>query len=160
MSPQLALYLQELQRQLDKLCGAIDGLDAEQLNWKPPVEGSNSCYVIATHTLGNVRAWVLGICCGQPIDRDRAAEFASSGEDAAPLMERGRALGREIEAAFATLDAGSLDELREARQNLWGAGTTRPVTGREAILHALEHAANHIGHIEITRDLARARALR
>jgi uncharacterized damage-inducible protein DinB len=116
--------------------------------------------VIATHTLGNVRAWVLGICCGQPIDRDRAAEFASSGEDAAPLIERARALGREIEAAFATLDAGSLDELREARQNLWGAGTTRPVTGREAILHALEHAANHIGHIEITRDLARARALR
>jgi len=154
MNPQLTLYLQELRRQLDKLCGAIDGLNAEQLNWKPPVEESNSIYVIATHTLGNMRGWVLGICCGQPIDRDRAAEFASSGADAAPLIERARTLRREIEAAFATLPVESLDELREARQNLWGAGTTRPVTGREAILHALEHAANHVGHIEITRDLA------
>ena len=160
MNAQLSLYLTELQRQLDKLCEAIEGLSPEQLNWRPPVENSNSCFVIATHTLGNVRGWVLGICCGQPIDRDRAAEFASSGADAAPLIERARALGREIEAAFATLPVESLDELREARQNLWGAGTTRPVTGREAILHALKHAANHIGHMEITRDLARAGALR
>jgi len=160
MNAELTLYLAELQRQLDKLCEAIEGLDAEQLNWKPPVDASNSIYVIATHTLGNVRGWVLGICCGQPIDRDRAAEFVSSGADAAPLVERARALGREIEAAFAALPVESLDELREARQNLWGAGTTRPVSGREAILHALEHAANHTGHIEITRDLARAGALR
>jgi hypothetical protein len=160
MNVQLTLYRQELQRQIDKLCAIIEGLSAEQLNWKPPVEESNSIYVLATHTLGNIRGWVLGICCGQPIDRDRAAEFVVSGPDAAPLIERAQALGRDIEAAFGTLDAASLDELREARQNLWGAGTTHPVSGREAILHALEHAANHIGHIEITRDLARAGALR
>jgi uncharacterized damage-inducible protein DinB len=49
----------------------------------------------------------------------------------------------------------SLDELREPRQQLWGAGTSQPVTGREAILHVISHAAEHVGHIGLTRDLAK-----
>ena len=156
MNDELTLYLTELRRQVDKLCQSIEGLSAEQLNWRPPVPEANSIYVIATHTLGNVRGWVLGICCGHPIDRDRAAEFTAAGSDANDLIERTRGLLHEIEAAFAKLPAESLSELREARQNLWGAGTTRPVTGREAILHAIAHAANHLGHIDVTRDLALA----
>ena len=72
-------YLTEIQRLLDRLCGAIAGLTGEQLNWKPPFPDGNSVFVIATHTLGNVEAWVLGIACDAAIDRDRAAEFRSSG---------------------------------------------------------------------------------
>lgn len=156
MNDELTLYATELQRQLDKLCQALDGLSAEQLNWRPPVPDANSIYVIVTHTLGNVRGWVLGICCGHPIDRDRAAEFTATGSDANDLIERTRGLLHEIEEAFAKLPAQSLSERREPRQSLWGAGTTDPVSGRGAILHAIEHAANHLGHIDVTRDLALA----
>jgi hypothetical protein len=156
MTPDIAMYNKELQRRIDRICAAVDGLTAQELNWRPPVPESNSVYVIATHTLGNIRAWVLGICCGQPIDRDRAAEFRSEGDDPGELIDRGRALQREVEDALSKLDASTLDDLREARQRLWGAGTAEPVTGREAILHAIEHAAEHLGHIGLTKDLARA----
>ena len=158
MNAEVAVYNTELRRQLDKLCEAIGELSPQQLDWRPGVAEANSISVIATHTLGNMRGWVLGICCGQPIDRDRAAEFRVAGGDATTLVTRARALAQEIEAALGKLAPESLDQLREARQNLWGAGTTRPVTGREAILHALEHIANHVGHIEITLDLLRAGA--
>lgn len=152
------MYNKELQRRIERICVAIEGLTGEQLNWRPSIPDANSCYVIATHTLGNIRAWVLGICCGQEIERDRAAEFRAEGDDAAPIIERARALQQEIGEALAGLEPSTLDEVRPARQQLWGAGTAEPVTGREALLHAIEHAAQHLGQIELTRDLARAAA--
>lgn len=154
MNADVALYNSELQRRIDKICGAIEGMTADQLNWRPSISDANSCYVIATHTLGNIRAWALGICCGHEIARDRPAEFRAEGHEAAPLIERARALKRAIEEALGALDPSTLDEERPARQELWGAGSARPVTGREALLHAIEHAAEHLGHIELTRDLA------
>jgi uncharacterized damage-inducible protein DinB len=150
-------YLTEIQRLLERLCGAIDGLSEEQLNWKPPIPDGNSIFVIATHTLGNVEAWVLGIACEHPIERDRAAEFRSTGSSAAPLIERAHELAQQLAQALNRLSAGDLDRIREASQSHWGVGVTRSITGREALLHVIGHAANHLGHIEVTRDLALAR---
>lgn len=152
MNPDVRLYADELGRLIGKLVEALDGLSDDQLNWKPPIEEANSTFVLVTHTLGNIRAWVLGICCGQLIDRDRPAEFASHG-DASELVQRARALAHDVEEGLTTLEPSALDELREARQRLWGAGTVEPVTGRGAILHAIEHASEHLGHIGITKDL-------
>ena len=151
-------YVKELRRLFDRLCQSLDGLSEQQLNWHPPAPDANSIYVIATHTLGNARAWILGIACGQPIERDRPAEFRASGADAAPLIASARALLDEIEQALGALEPASLDELREPRQQLWGAGTSQPVTGREAIIHVISHAATHTGQIDLTRDLALANA--
>jgi uncharacterized damage-inducible protein DinB len=149
--------LTEIQRLLDRLCGAIDGLSEEQLNWKPPIPDGNSIFVIATHMLGNAEAWALGIACEQPIERDRAAEFRSTGPSAAPLIERARELSQQLEQALNKLSAVELDRVREVSQSHWGVGVTDSITGREALLHVIEHAANHLGHIEVTRDLALAR---
>src|SRR3990170_727275 len=101
MNAELALYAAHLERSLDRLCSTIDGLSEAQLNWKPPAPEANSIYVIATHVLGNAEAWVLGIACGQPIDRDRPAEFRAAGPDAAPIVARARDLTRQIEEALA-----------------------------------------------------------
>ena len=158
MTDEIAAYFAELQRAFDKLCAAIEGLDAATLNWKPPVPEANSVYVIATHLLGNAEAWVLGIACGQPIKRDRAAEFAASGDDAAALAERARDLLQRIEAALAALPDEALGQLRPSPQQLWGAGSAEPVTTREALLHVVQHANTHLGHIDVTRDLALAAA--
>jgi hypothetical protein len=149
-------YTKELRRLFDKLAVSLDGLSERQLNWHPPAAEANSIYAIATHTLGNARAWILGICCGQPIERDRPAEFRASGPEGALLVENSRALLEEIELSLRALAPDSLEQLREPRQQLWGAGTAEPVTGREAILHAISHAAEHVGHIGVTRDLAKA----
>src|ERR1700675_3666601 len=97
MNSELEQYMKELRRLFDKLCQSIEGLSEQQLNWHPPAPDANSIYVIATHTLGNARAWILGIACGQPIERDRQAEFRASGADAAPLAVAARALLAEME---------------------------------------------------------------
>ena len=158
MTDELQLYAGQLKRSLERLCGAIEGLSEAQLNWRPPAPESNSIYVIATHILGNAEAWVLGIACGQPIERDRPAEFRAAGTDAAPIIARARDLSRRIDEALRDLSPESLDELREPRQRLWGAGTAEPVTGREALMHVIEHASIHLGQIDVTRDLALANA--
>jgi len=117
---------------------ALKGLSDEQLNRAPGVEGSNSAYVIATHILGNARAWVLGIACGQPLRRDRPAEFSSQG----------------TYEALAALDPSRLDERLVPSQELWGEGfEPTKISRREALAHVLEHASMHLGQIHITRDL-------
>jgi uncharacterized damage-inducible protein DinB len=158
MTNELTLYLNQLKLSFDRLRDVLDGLTEAQLNWKPPATDVNSIYIIATHMLGNAQGWVLGICCGQPIDRDREAEFRASGTSAAPLIERANELQQQIETGLSALDPKSLDTQREARQRLWGAGTARPVTGREALMHAIDHFSIHLGQIQITRDLAMAQA--
>lgn len=155
MNAAVELYNKELQHQLDKLCGAIDGLDVELLNWRPTIPDANSIHAIATHVLGNVRAWLLGICCGQPVKRDRPAEFRATASNARELIERTRVVGREAEEALKALDPTTFDELREVPDRLTSRRSREPVTGRDAVVHAIAHAAEHLGHIEITRDLAR-----
>jgi len=152
MSATIQLYNQHLQRQLDKMCTAIDDLDRHHLEWRPAVGEANTISALVTHVLGNVRAWVLGVCCSQPVKRDRPAEFRATGSDARELIERTRVVGREAEEAQ---DASTLDELREVIDRLTSRRSREPVTGRDAVVHAIAHAAEHLGHIEITRDLAR-----
>ncbi len=156
MNAEISLYVAELHRLLDKLGTSVEGLEEAQLNWRPPLPGANSRYVLVAHVLGNLEAWVLGIACGQAIDRDRPAEFASSGPDAGALVEQAQALGHRFDEALAQLPEDALDEKREPSKLLWGEGAPEPRTGREALMETIEHAAVHIGHIHLTRDMAEA----
>lgn len=158
-SPELALYASELQRLLRRLSEAVGELDGDALNWRPQAPDTNSAYVIVTHTLGNLEAWVLGIACGQPIERDRPAEFVSSGADGAALVATARDLAQRFEEALRTLPPDALDEVREPTQSHWGVGITEPVSVRQALMHAIEHAATHAGHLDVTLDLARSAEL-
>ena len=158
-SAELALYMSELQRLLRRLSEAVDGLDGDALNWRPPAPDANSAYVIVTHTLGNLVALVLGIACGRPVERDRPAEFVSSGADSAPLVAGAHDLAQRIEEALRTLPPSALDEVREPDQAHWGIGRSEPVTVRQALMHAIEHAATHLGHLDVTLDLARSAEL-
>jgi uncharacterized damage-inducible protein DinB len=139
---------------LECVCACLDGLSEAQLNWRPPVDGGNSVYVVATHTLGNARAFVLGIACGQPLERDRPAEFRASGRDAAELTAQAGRLSDDIEAALAGLSASDLDRRLVPPPSLWGEGEVQEISVREAILHVVEHASIHLGQLQLTRDLA------
>ena len=110
-------------------------------------------YVIAAHTVGNARAWVLGIACGQPIRRDRPAEFRAAGSYA-QLAEETQELLREIEAALTALDASALDRRVVPSPELWGDEEVREISVRQALLAVVEHASIHLGQLQVTRDLA------
>lgn len=153
---ELELYVAELRRLLSLLSEATNGLGEAQLNWRPDAPDTNSAYVIAAHTMGNLEAWVLGIVCGQRVDRDRPAEFASSGADAAPLVAKATELATCFADALAALPASALDETRRPAQSHWGIGPPHPVTVRQALMETIEHAAIHLGQLNVTLDLARA----
>ena len=145
-------FLMAYQVSLARLRACVDGLTPEQLNWRPPANDANSIAVLATHTMGNMRQNVLGVACGLPDDRDRAAEFASRADDHAELAKRAEDLYGEIEAALADLPQAKLDEHIEHPHR-------GPTTRRQALLVAARHSVEHIGQMELTRDMAKRRIL-
>ena len=154
MNPEIETYSCYIRKQIADVHASLKGLSAEQLNQRPDLPGANSGYVIATHVFGSVRAWILGIACGQPLSRDRPAEFGSSGTYDA-LGKAASALSDEISEALAALDQSTLDDRFVPAQELWGEGEPYEMSRREALAHVLEHASMHLGHIHVTRDLVR-----
>jgi hypothetical protein len=152
MNAEIETYSKYIRKQIADIHAALRGLTDEQLNQRLDIPSANSGYVIATHVLGNVRAWILGIACGQPLSRDRAAEFASSGTYEA-LGKAASALSDEINEALAGLDPSTLDDRFVPAQELWGEGEPNVISRREALAHVLEHASMHLGQIQVTRDL-------
>jgi len=149
---EIETYSKYIRKQIADILAVLKGLSDEQLNRRPEVPGANSGFVIATHVLGNVRAWILGIACGQPLSRDRPAEFGSSGTYDA-LGKAASALSDEISEALAALDQSTLDDRFVPAQELWGEGEPYEMSRREALAHVLEHASMHLGQIQLTRDL-------
>lgn len=156
MNNELMAYAKSLRHRLELVIAAVHGLDAAQLNWRPPVDGANSVWVLGTHTAGNARAWVLGIACGRDLGRDRPAEFASSGDDASQLIASIDRTIVDVGVALRDLDPARLDVRLVPAQELWGEGPPHEISVRDAIVQVIEHASLHLGHMHVTRDLALA----
>ena len=152
MNAEIETYSTYLRGRIEDIQGALRGLTEAQLNARPPLEGANSLYVIAAHVYGNMRSFVVGIACGNDLRRDRPGEFASSGSYV-ELEKAASGLSQEIEAALAALAPESLDRRQLPAQELWGEGEAKEISGRGALVHALEHASIHLGQIQLTRDL-------
>jgi uncharacterized damage-inducible protein DinB len=156
LNADIETYSYYLRKQITSIRDHLRGLSDEQINRVPPVEGANSAFVTGTHVLGNARAWVLGIACGQPIVRDRPAEFVSTGS--AEDFDRGAmAVCAEIQEALSQLDTSDLDRRFKPPQELWGAGEVQEVSRRIALADVLEHASLHLGHLQITVQLLEQR---
>ena len=155
MNAELAAYDESIRTRLGAAVACADGLTEAQINWRPTLAEGNSLYALAAHTLGNARAWVLGIACGEDIRRDRPAEFAASGINANPLRDDLASLTARIAKALGTMDPEQLDRRFVPSQELWGGGNpAHEITPQYALLHVIEHASLHLGHLELTRDFA------
>lgn len=133
---------------LDHVVACLDGLDEAEANWRPPARGANSLVVIATHTLGAAEAHVLQLLAGLTIDRVRAREFTAEGP-VLPVRDRLGVVGARITAVLDELDPAELDRER--------ATPGGPSSGRDVMLWAVSHAAQHYGAAQLTRDLVIAR---
>jgi uncharacterized damage-inducible protein DinB len=135
--------LEELHR--DILQG-IEGLTTEALDWSPgndiPTLG-----VLVTHIVGAERYWIGDVAGGVPSNRDRDSEFKAKGQEAAALiahLQELESFEKELLSKISTPDLESI--------------CISPRTGRRfsvgwALLHALEHTALHLGHIQIIHQL-------
>lgn len=134
---------------LQRIMDCLDGLSADELNWRPPAPGANSLYVLAVHTLANAEENILGTLRGQAVMRDRATEFASVATSADSLREHWSGLERRLRSALARLPREDLD--RERIHPRRGS-----LTGRDILIVTARHAAEHMGQAELTRDLLMA----
>lgn len=132
----------ELHRRLGE---AVANLSTEDLD-RAPAPGTNSITVLVTHLLASELDW-LGTAAGHSVSRDRDREFAARNGDSATLAEQIESTRRR---ASLLIDQALEARLDTARSHV---RTGRAVTVGYCLLHSLAHTAEHVGHVELTRQL-------
>jgi uncharacterized damage-inducible protein DinB len=130
----------------------LDDLDAEALNTRPAGEDSNALAVLAVHALASTHSW-LALATGSPLPpRDRPKEFETRVDDPAAFSAL---VDRTAEACRALLAAAERIDPARVGTAPWrgGAAGEEPVTAAWALLHALDHLREHVGHAQLTRQL-------
>lgn len=161
LDPELESIRRRLFRDIDRVAEALDGLNDEEIAWKPLASGS-SLIVLITHVVGSAQNTVVQLV-GEESLRDRDSEFLTpwTGQSARGEVDAAKA---RISAAFERLDARTLDTEhappRVSSKPLTvpavSTGSAGPKTSRDFLLQMVAHAAEHAGHAELTRDLVRA----
>ncbi|WP_225433662.1 DUF664 domain-containing protein [Mycolicibacterium mucogenicum] len=137
------------------MADVLTALGDDLANRRPDLPGANSCYAIINHCIGVVDYWAGSFIAGQRIPRDRDSEFTATGR-VDELLERLTALQQrlpgwvEVAVTEGIRDRSLADGIR--------GGTTRAAVLATAspewtLLHILHDIAQHVGHLEITRDL-------
>lgn len=138
---------------LDEMVAIVIALGDDLANARPDLPGANSPYVILTHCLGVMEYWGGRMIAGRSIVRDRAAEFVATGATA-ELARRAVAARDQLEADIAGMDATAPPPAAPDPDD-----TELPLgrTQGGVLLHIYEELSQHLGHMEITRDILRAR---
>ena len=148
-SREIDLYWHKTRDTVDEIVACLEGLDSDSLDWSP-LDDANSLYVLATHTMGNVRHNFLNVLCGLPITRDRDSEFVARGGSAVEIEASWNELKGQISDAIEELPPTELDRERDDPNR-------GIITGRELLIFVARHAAEHYGQAQLTRDLVKAR---
>lgn len=125
---------------------ALDGLPPEALDWSPG-QDMNSISVLVVHLTGAERFWIGDVAAQEPSDRDRDSEFKVKELGTDTLKKR---LDDTLSYAKTALEKFSLQDLELPRNS---PKTDREFTVGWALLHALEHATEHKGQVQLTRQL-------
>lgn len=109
--------------------------------------GSNSAFALVAHAMGVMGRWGRTVNRGIVVPRDRDAEFTANGT---------------VDEALALLDMGRARLHEDARAADPGAPPVNPPADRDgpayatqgAVLqHIYEELAQHLGQLEVTRDV-------
>jgi hypothetical protein len=139
-------YVRILETLIEGFRDALHQLPQDGMDWAPGPE-MNSIAVLAVHTAGALRYWLGDVALGEPSGRDRAAEFRTQGIAAAEALNRLEASLDYAREGLAGLAHSDLDASRVSPRD------GRQVTCGWALLHALEHTAQHAAHAQLTRQL-------
>jgi uncharacterized damage-inducible protein DinB len=137
---------------IDQLIATLDGLTPREIN-QTPTATANSLYVLATHTLGTTAENLLKVLCGQPVHRQRAAEFAAQGDSLDALHQQWQTLRGHIQAHLAEVDNDTLGDVRAHPRR-------GQISGREVLIVVARHCAEHMGQAFLTRDLILAQRVK
>ncbi|MEZ4681132.1 MAG: DinB family protein [Caldilineaceae bacterium] len=143
-------YLERLAALHKDITNVLDRLPQAALDWQPG-PNMNSIAVLVAHTTGAETYWIGDMTVRQASTRVRAREFATGGLDHAALQALlDRALA-DAQNALAQLTGAQLTEERSALNA--SLMTAQAVTVGWCLLHALEHTATHVGHVQLMGDM-------
>ncbi|MCC7365559.1 MAG: DinB family protein [Dehalococcoidia bacterium] len=131
---------------------ALTGLPDASLDWTP-LSGMSSIAVLTTHSLLATRRWA-GVGLGETPSQaeyratERPDAFRARGGTVAGCIERLTALEAELIAMLERADPATLD-----RETEWVDDAGRALTGAEALIRAIAHLREHVGHAQVMRDL-------
>jgi hypothetical protein len=133
---------------LDQMAVILRDLGDGPANQRPALEGANSPFAILTHCLGVMEFWGGFTVAERAIERDRAAEFVATGT-VSDLLTRASAARRQLEADLEGLESSATPFGRQGEVPYDTAKGT-------VVLHILEELYQHLGQMELTRDLLMA----
>jgi len=147
-----SVYLHFADRALDGMAGILRDLGDDLANRRPDLPAANSPYAIVTHCIGVLDYWAGHLVAGREVVRDRDAEFAATGP-VDELTTRVSAAKRRLheDVAQAEPSAPLRDEPSPAYRDD-AAGLTQG----GALQHVYEELAQHLGQLELTRDVLTA----
>src|SRR5579859_326693 len=146
---QFARVLEDIgQRVLRELEDLPDGA----LNRAVALPEANTLFALATHLVGAGEFWVLTMIGGREIARDREAEFHASGQYQDLERRYSAWMGAARDVLWA-LTENEFDRLVSVPPERRAALGDQPLTVRTCVLHAIEHSALHLGHIQLTRTI-------
>ena len=147
-------YVARLARHSDQAWSnaTLDDLSDDDLNRRLAAPGSNTPYALVHHCIEMTRWWLGTFGCGLDIPRDRAGEFEATGTRA-DLVERIAQVRRDA-------DVWATRMLREGIAARAARGTNADVdldtvTPEWVLLHVVHELAQHLGQLQVTRDLLR-----
>jgi len=144
-----SIFLRLFRQVHDQIRNEIADLDDEGLNWRP-WEGANSVSVVITHLVGSEAETVLCVA-GLPCERNRDGEFSHARQTRAEVLAR-------LERADLLLTDLS-DLITGERLHADVALPTLPPEERRPgitwLVGNYGHSREHVGHIQLTRDLQR-----
>lgn len=136
---------------LDGYDAALDTLDDDTVNDSPFPGTVNSAFGLVTHVHGLSFYWCGTLIAGEEYQRDRDAEFLATG-----TVDEAHALVAEVRERFSGWAQMAASEgIRGSRTPTPGT-TRRDVSGVSAawaLDHVLHEAAQHLGHLEVCRDM-------
>ncbi len=150
MQPFFTDYIERLTSLHNEIITVLDRLPQAALDWKPG-PAMNSMAVLIAHTTGAETYWIGDMTVRQSSSRVRATEFEVGGLDHSALK---RLLDQALFDAQESLAHLTIDQLVEERPSLnvslMGGDSC---TVAWCLLHALEHTATHVGHVQLMGDM-------
>jgi hypothetical protein len=154
-NPMLPATMTMLRKLVDDIFAQLEGIPDEDLNTWLPRDGMrdvNTFYALATHTVGAGEFWIVDAAGGRAGDRDRLAEFRSTGT-LADLRARFDRWLADSEVVLSTIGDETLASIYFRPANPEKGMGEAHRTRAECISHALEHTAVHLGHLQLQRQL-------
>jgi hypothetical protein len=143
LTPEVAFpYVEHAYRQM---LGVVDRLGDDLMTVKPHGPSTNTASALVAHSLGVLDFWLGHVALDRPTDRDREAEFVAE-LTVAQAHER-----VETGLARAAADLRAMAD-HDERNSPWAGDLPGGTSDASLVLHVLEEAYQHLGHLELTAD--------